>query len=76
MIEHLSVLLNTFSGALNQTRCFAHILNLVAKNVLHQFEAPKKKNAVDGKEVDAGVEVEGDGDDNVDNTACDSGTVD
>ena len=74
MIEHLAVLLNTFP---NQTCCFAHILNLVAKSVLRQFEAPKKKNYVDGKDVDAGVEVvEGDGDDNTDNAACESGTVD
>ena len=77
MIEHLAVLLNTFPGASNQTCCFAHILNLVAKSVLRQFEAPKKKNSVDGKDVDAGVEVvEGDGDDNADNAACESGTVD
>ena len=77
MIEHLAVLLDTFPGAANQTRCFAHILNLVAKSVLRQFEAPKKKSAVDGKEVDAGVEeVEGDGDDNADNVAYESGTVD
>jgi hypothetical protein len=77
MIEHLAVLLDTFPGAPNQTRCFAHILNLVAKSVLRQFEAPKKKNPMDGKEVNAGVEeVEGNGDDNVDNAACESGTVD
>jgi hypothetical protein len=76
MIEHLAVLLDAFPGAPNQTRCFAHILNLVAKSVLRQFEAPKKKNP-DGKEVNAGVEeVEGDGDDNTDNVACESGTVD
>jgi hypothetical protein len=43
MIEHLAVLIDTFPGAANQTRCFAHILNLVAKSVLRQFEAPKVK---------------------------------
>jgi hypothetical protein len=41
MIEHLATLIETFPGAANQTRCFAHILNLVAKSVLRQFEAPK-----------------------------------
>ena len=41
MIEHLAILIDTFPGAANQTRCFAHILNLVAKSVLRQFEAPK-----------------------------------
>jgi hypothetical protein len=43
MIEHLATLIDTFPGAANQTRCFAHILNLVAKSVLRQFEAPKTK---------------------------------
>jgi len=43
MIEHLATLVDAFPGAANQTRCFAHILNLVAKSVLRQFEAPKGK---------------------------------
>ena len=43
MIEHLTILINTFPGATNQTQCFAHILNLVAKSILCQFEAPKVK---------------------------------
>ena len=41
MIEHLATLVDTFPGAANQTRCFAHILNLVAKSILRQFESPK-----------------------------------
>ena len=71
MIEHLAVLIETFPGAPNQTRCFAHILNLVAKSVLRQFEAPKKGKAVDGKELADVNEIEGD-----DNGASDSGTID
>ena len=47
MIEHLAALIETFPGAANQTRCFAHILNLVAKSVLRQFEGPKKKKVAD-----------------------------
>ena len=47
MIDHLAVLVDTFPGAANQTRCFAHILNLVAKRVLRQFEALKKGKSVD-----------------------------
>ena len=47
MIEHLSTLIESFPGAANQTRCFAHILNLVAKSILCQFNVPKKK---EGKE--------------------------
>lgn len=45
MIEHLATLVNTFPGAANQTRCFAHILNLVVKSILRQFEAPKEKGS-------------------------------
>ena len=43
MIDHLATLVDTFPGAANQTRCFTHILNLIAKSVLCQFEAPKVK---------------------------------
>ena len=43
MIEHLATLNEAFPGAANQTQCFAHILNLVAKSILYQFEAPKVK---------------------------------
>ena len=43
MIEHLATIIEAFPGAANQTRCFAHILNLVAKSVLRQFEAPNVK---------------------------------
>lgn len=42
MIDHLATLVENFPGAANQTRCFTHILNLVAKSVLHQFDMPKK----------------------------------
>ena len=44
MVEHLSTLVKNFLGAANQTRCFAHILNLVAKSILRQFEVQKKTN--------------------------------
>jgi hypothetical protein len=71
MIEHLAVLIETFPGATNQTRCFAHILNLVAKTVLRQFEAPKKGKAIDGKELAAVVdEIDDDNE-----GASDSGTI-
>ena len=38
MVKHLSTLVENFPGAANQTQCFNHILNLVAKSILHQFE--------------------------------------
>ena len=61
MIEHLAVLLDTFPGAPNQTQCFAHILNLVAKSILRQFEGPKKDKVAQAL---AGVvdEIDGDND--------------
>ena len=74
MIEHLAELINTFPGAANQTRCFAHILNLVVKSVLRQFEALKKGKAVDdaAKELAAVVdEIDGNGDEVSDNEGMD-----
>jgi cobalamin biosynthesis protein CobT len=51
MIEHLSTLVDNFSGAPNQTRCFTHILNLVAKSVLRQFDVAKKSGPVDSEQL-------------------------
>ena len=45
MVECLEVMIDDFPGASNQTRCFLHILNLVVKSILKQFDLPKKKNA-------------------------------
>ena len=45
MIENLGELIDDFPGAANQTRCFLHILNLVVKSILRQFDLPKKKKA-------------------------------
>jgi len=42
MVKHLATLVENFPGAANQTRCFTHILNLVAKSVLRQFDVAKK----------------------------------
>lgn len=42
MIVHLAQLLEAFLGSLNQTRCFTHILNLITKCIMKQFDAPKK----------------------------------
>ena len=38
MIRHLEVLIDEFRGRKSQTRCFAHILNLIAKSILRQFD--------------------------------------
>ncbi|KAF8870859.1 hypothetical protein BD779DRAFT_1399992, partial [Infundibulicybe gibba] len=38
MVDGLAELIDAFPGAANRTRCFTHILNLVAKAVLSQFD--------------------------------------
>jgi len=43
MIDELAKLLEEFPGAANHTHCFTHILNLVAKSVMKQFNLPKAK---------------------------------
>ena len=43
MVEMLEVLIDDFPGAANQTCCFLHILNLVVKSILKQFDLPKSK---------------------------------
>lgn len=68
MIEHLAELIDGFPGTANQTRCFTHILNLVAKSVLRQFEALKVReidsiNDTMKELATVADELEGDGDD-------------
>src|ERR1019366_6761683 len=36
--------LENFSGAPNRTRCFAHIINLIAQTVIRQFDIPKARD--------------------------------
>jgi len=43
MIEELANLLNDFPGPANQTQCFTHVLNLVVKSIIQQFDSPKSK---------------------------------
>ena len=52
IIEHLSTLIDNFLGAPNQMHCFTHILNLVVKSVLHQFDVAKKSGLVDSEQLD------------------------
>jgi hypothetical protein len=44
MIEELANLLDEFPGPANQTRCFTHVLNLVVKSIIRQFDSPNSKN--------------------------------
>ena len=43
MIDALAELLPAFPGGANRTRCFTHILNLMVKVILHQFDGAKEK---------------------------------
>lgn len=43
MIDQLAGRLTDYEGAPSRARCFAHILNLVVKSVMHQFDIRKKK---------------------------------
>jgi hypothetical protein len=44
MVESLATIMSHFSGEANRARCLAHIVNLVAKIILRQFDASKNKN--------------------------------
>jgi hypothetical protein len=50
MVDALAELLVAFPGAANRTRCFTHILNLVVKVILRQFDVPKSEG---GEALDA-----------------------
>jgi hypothetical protein len=43
MIAELADIVEEFPGAKNQTRCFLHIINLVVKSIIRQFDLPKKQ---------------------------------
>ena len=43
MVEELAILVDDFPGPANQTRCFLHILNLVVKSIIRQFDLPSSK---------------------------------
>ena len=43
MADHLEDLIEAFPGQANRMHCFAHIINLVAKSLIKQFDVTKKK---------------------------------
>jgi hypothetical protein len=45
MVKELANLIDEFPGPANQTRCFTHILNLVVKSIMSQFDLPKSKSS-------------------------------
>ena len=40
MVDELANRLENFAGRANHIRCFAHIINLVVKAILREFDAP------------------------------------
>ena len=52
MAEELANFLDDFSGPANKTQCFLHILNLVVKSIIWQFNLPKSKKTSDDEDVD------------------------
>jgi hypothetical protein len=43
MVDQLEGLVSNFAGATNRTRCFVHIINLIAKTIIRQFDIPEAK---------------------------------
>lgn len=43
MVSEMASLLPGFDGELSRVRCFAHVLNLVAKSLIRQFDAKGDK---------------------------------
>lgn len=58
MIDALTTIMSDFPGRANRARCLAHIVNLVVKIILRQFDMSKKKKKVvpAGASGDAGGE--------------------
>jgi hypothetical protein len=44
MIQYLGDALDEFPGPANQTRCFVHTVNLIAKSILKPFDGRKAKD--------------------------------
>jgi hypothetical protein len=43
MVENLATILSDFPGEANRGRCLAHVVNLVVKIILRQFDVSKGK---------------------------------
>jgi hypothetical protein len=66
MIVELAKLVAEFPGPANQTRCFLHVLNLVVKSIIKQFDLPKtQKGELDDALDDALLELANDLEDEV-----------
>ena len=43
MVEELEFMLEDYAGEAGRARCFLHIVSIVAKTIIKQFDVPKKK---------------------------------
>ncbi|KIK76677.1 hypothetical protein PAXRUDRAFT_169130, partial [Paxillus rubicundulus Ve08.2h10] len=46
MIRELEDMVPSFSSSASHTRCFLHVVNLVAKSLIRQFDVTKDANGV------------------------------
>ena len=61
MIKELANLIDNFPGPENQTQCFLHILNLVVKSIIRQFDIPtSKKDTEDNNGMEELLKLTGD----------------
>jgi len=51
MIQYLGNALDKFPGTVNQTRCFVHAVNLIAKSILKPFNARKIKDICEFNDI-------------------------
>jgi hypothetical protein len=51
MINELENLIEEFGGSATRTRCFDHVINLVAKSTIEQFDARNMSNNEADKEL-------------------------
>ena len=58
MIEELQEIVPEFAGSASHTRCFLHIVNLIAKSLIRQFDAGKMTAKGDHKLAELRRELE------------------
>lgn len=52
MTTKLAQVLPTFKGEPSRVRCFLHIVNLIAKAIIHQFDSPRGRQEAEEDEVE------------------------
>jgi hypothetical protein len=60
MIDTLAAQLDEFPGPANRARCFTHILNLVVKSIMHQFDVSSERSGFVNEESRELLKLAGD----------------